>query len=98
MRILIICCLLLQGCSAGDFYNSSGPTMQRRAEVLEQGTSEAAVSAVWGQPDATYAFGGAVNGKTLQYGQCAVSRSVTSGVLLVTFIDGGVTSWRSFQC
>ncbi len=96
MRILLLCCLLLQGCSAGDFY--SGPTMQRRAEVLQQGTSESAVSAVWGQPDATYAFGGTVNGKTLQYGECAISRSVTSGVLFVTFIDGKVVSWRTIQC
>ncbi len=99
--ILLACSLWLIGCV---HQPNGGPLLtyeqiqDRKGKALRQGAPWDEVTRAWGQPDERYVFGGPVNGETYQYGSCAASRSVTSGVVFITIVEGQVYSWRTTRC
>ena len=73
-------------------------SLNHKAEVLTRGTPEAEVREVWGTPYTTNTYAGEHSIRMLQYGQCAFARSVTTGVIFITIVNGAVYSWSSRQC
>lgn len=71
----------------------------RRAAVLVTGTPQSEVQAVWGSPVRTsHSASGTATIDTIQYGQCAASPGITTGVIFMTFINGKLSSYYTTQC
>ena len=105
MKILVLlsCLLWFGGCAAiQEEIRQAEQAQERywsqRANVLYKGAAETEVTGAWGVPNGSSSFGGAVNGRTVQYGRCAASASVTRGVVFITFLNGQLFSWRAIQC
>lgn len=102
--LVTILCLALTGCASFHEGMARAERQQQaaldyKASVLSPGASEAAIRDAWGEPRNVSNFVG-VTGRisTLQYGQCAASRSVTSGVIFITVINGRFASYYVTQC
>ena len=98
---ILIC--MLSGCTAlqEEFARQAQAERQyyaQREAVLYKGAPEDHVLGAWGTPDESSSFGGTINGKTVQYGRCATSPSVRSGVIFMTFLNGALSSWYVTQC
>lgn len=100
--VSIILCML-SGCTAlqEEFARQAQAEEQyyaQREAVMYKGAPESDVLGAWGSPQYSSSFGGALNGKTVQYGRCATSPSVRSGVIFMTFLNGALSSWYVTQC
>src|SRR5713101_6967856 len=61
--------------------------INRRAAVLVPGTSQDEFMSVWGSPDSTRHYASATASiDQLQYGRCAASPGITTGVIFIMFI------------
>ena len=102
ISVSILLCTL-SGCTAlqEEFARQAQAERQyyaQREAVLYKGAPEDHVLGAWGTPDESSSFGGTINGKTVQYGRCATSPSVRSGVIFMTFLNGALSSWYVTQC
>lgn len=70
----------------------------QREAVLYTGASEGDVMGAWGSPQYSSSFGGAISGKTVQYGRCATTPNGYNGVIFMTFLNGMLSSWYVTQC